>query len=202
MHFSFTKKLKKQPVHKSVCCAVFCFWKLEAYLLCFCLCRCFWGMVCLVGMSMFVFMLISLILKYYSYPVIVRVDQVSTHSYLKCVYTSEYWVLISLTLKYYSYPVIVRFDQVSTHTLNVNFWVAYWVLKYVHAHIPGTHSFWCMLQSTSSRFWDYHPRFLCYDDNKLRQGHKLGWCDLSIRLCSHRTAPFTLDGEVLARCKR
>ena len=50
--------------------------------MCWCIFRCFWGMVCLVGMSMFVFMLISLILKYYEYPVIVRVDQVSKQFYI------------------------------------------------------------------------------------------------------------------------
>lgn len=36
----------------------------------------FWSVVCLVAMGMFIFMLISLILKYFSYPVIVKVDQV------------------------------------------------------------------------------------------------------------------------------
>ena len=37
----------------------------------------FWSLVCVVAMGMFIFMLISLILKYFQYPVIVKVDQVS-----------------------------------------------------------------------------------------------------------------------------
>ena len=41
----------------------------------------FWSLVCVVAMGMFIFMLISLILKYFQYPVIVKVDQVSI-SYL------------------------------------------------------------------------------------------------------------------------
>ena len=36
----------------------------------------FWGCVCLIGMGMFVLMFISLIIKYFSYPTAVRIDQV------------------------------------------------------------------------------------------------------------------------------
>ena len=42
----------------------------------------FWSVVCIVAMGMFIFMLISLIIKYFSFPVIVKVDQVSFHELL------------------------------------------------------------------------------------------------------------------------
>ncbi len=38
--------------------------------------RVFWGAVCVVGMGMFLFMLVSLIFKYYSYPVVVKIAEV------------------------------------------------------------------------------------------------------------------------------
>ena len=38
--------------------------------------RMFWGLVSLAGMIMFLYMLTSLVIKYFSYPVIIRVDQV------------------------------------------------------------------------------------------------------------------------------
>ncbi len=38
--------------------------------------RLFWALVCVFGLGMFVFMLLSLILKYLSYPVIVKIEEV------------------------------------------------------------------------------------------------------------------------------
>ena len=39
--------------------------------------RIFWTLVCILAMMMFIYMLVSLVLKYYQYPVVVKVDQVS-----------------------------------------------------------------------------------------------------------------------------
>ena len=38
--------------------------------------RLFWSLVCLSAMTMFVFLLVSLVIKYFSFPVNVKVDQV------------------------------------------------------------------------------------------------------------------------------
>ncbi len=38
----------------------------------------FWSLVCLSAMIMFVFLLVSLVIKYFSFPVNVKVDQVRT----------------------------------------------------------------------------------------------------------------------------
>ena len=40
----------------------------------------FWSFVCVAGLSMFAFMLISLIKKYYSYPVVVKIGEVRVYS--------------------------------------------------------------------------------------------------------------------------
>ncbi len=40
--------------------------------------RIFWTVVCILAMMMFIYMLVSLVLKYYQYPVVVKVDQVSS----------------------------------------------------------------------------------------------------------------------------
>ena len=36
----------------------------------------FWASVCVIGMGMFFFMLVSLIVKYFQYPVVVRIIEV------------------------------------------------------------------------------------------------------------------------------
>ena len=36
----------------------------------------FWGLVCVIGMFMFIYMLVSLVIKYFTFPVIIKVDQV------------------------------------------------------------------------------------------------------------------------------
>ncbi len=40
--------------------------------------RTFWGLVCVIGMFMFIYMLVSLVMKYFDYPIVVKVDQVRT----------------------------------------------------------------------------------------------------------------------------
>ncbi len=38
--------------------------------------RIFWTVICILAMAMFIYMLVSLVVKYYQYPVVVKVDQV------------------------------------------------------------------------------------------------------------------------------
>ncbi len=48
-----------------------------------------WGIVCVLGMLMFIYMLISLVFKYFEYKVIVKVDQVGIYrSYYAAVLLS------------------------------------------------------------------------------------------------------------------
>ena len=43
----------------------------------------FWGLVCVIGMFMFIYMLVSLVIKYFTFPVVIKVDQVrNLFSYL------------------------------------------------------------------------------------------------------------------------
>ncbi len=39
--------------------------------------KAFWAIVCLLGMGMFLYMLISLFVHYFSYPTVIKVNQVS-----------------------------------------------------------------------------------------------------------------------------
>ena len=45
----------------------------------------FWTLVCMIGMGMFFYMLISLIMKYFSYPVVVKVYEVIVFFSVKVV---------------------------------------------------------------------------------------------------------------------
>ena len=40
--------------------------------------RVFWACVCVIGMGMFIFMLVSLILQYLSYPTVLKIEEVSS----------------------------------------------------------------------------------------------------------------------------
>ena len=48
--------------------------------------RTFWGLVCVIGMFMFIYMLVSLVIKYFSFPVVIKVDQVSCLKYYECLH--------------------------------------------------------------------------------------------------------------------
>ena len=42
--------------------------------------KAFWSLVCIVGISMFTFMLILLVRQYLSYPVVVKIEEVRSYS--------------------------------------------------------------------------------------------------------------------------
>ncbi len=55
--------------------------------------RMFWSIICLTSLSIFIFLLSKLIIKYYSYPVVVKISQVGFFFYN--IHFHSYW----LTLK-------------------------------------------------------------------------------------------------------